>query len=144
MKKLGIVGSTNALYTDSFVPITEIVLVEIPDIDDMAYFAGTVGQKKEVIYYDIDYSIMYKDVFEYSSTSPTSIINIKRTNKDFYKGLYDASSTIYPVTGSNGDFYYIYTAGTIDLVTYIAKDVLIMVNNVWKKGVYSKADNKFY
>ena len=65
MKKLGIVGSMNGLYGDSFVPITEIVVVEIGDVDNLAYFAGTVGQKKEIIYYDTDYSILYKDVFEY-------------------------------------------------------------------------------
>lgn len=144
MKKMGIMGNSNAMYTDSFVPITELVKVKLADIDDLAYFAGTVGQQKEVIYYDIDYSIMYKDVFEYVSTAPTEIKCIKRTNKNFYKGLYDASTTNYPTGGSNGDFYYIAVAGTINLVSYVEKDVIIKINDVWKKGVYSKADNKWY
>ena len=47
MKKMGIMGNSNAMYTDSFVPITELVKVKLADIDDLAYFAGTVGQQKE-------------------------------------------------------------------------------------------------
>jgi len=143
MKKLGFVGSIDAMYSDSAIPITEIVLVELTDVDDMAYFAGTVGQKKEIRYYDIDYTLMYKDVFEYFQASPTEIKIIKRTKKNFYKGLYDASTNTEPTGGNEGDFYYIDTAGTINMFSLIKNDVLMKINAKWVKGKYAVADNKW-
>ena len=85
MKKQGIMGNSNSMYLDSFMPITEIVTVKAGDVDDLAYFVGSIGEKKEIKYYDEDYSILYKDVFEYDSTDQTEIVNIKRTNKDLIK-----------------------------------------------------------
>ena len=143
MKKQGIMGNSNSMYLDSFMPITEIVTVKAGDVDDLAYFVGSIGEKKEIKYYDEDYSILYKDVFEYDSTDQTEIVNIKRTNKDFYKGLFDASANTEPVGGKNGDFYYVKVAGTINSYSVVEKDVLIKINSVWVKGKYSKSDNKW-
>lgn len=143
MKRQGIVGNSNSMYIDSFMPITEIVLVELGDVDNLAYFSGTIGEKKSINYYDIDYTLLYRDVFEYSSTENTEIVNIKRTNKNQYKGLFDASTNVEPVGGANGDFYYVAVAGIINTYSVIKNDVLIKLNNAWVKGKYITGDNKW-
>lgn len=142
MKKLGLQGSINGLYNDNFVPITEITNVALADVDGLAYFNGTIGQKKEIRYCDADYTILYKDVFEYNPSNPTELKTIKRTLKNFYLGLYDITTNIYPVDAFEGAYYYVKGNGNVNGITFVTNDIIMFSNDVWNKAVYNRVNNR--
>ena len=142
MRKLGLPGSISFLANDSSVPVTEIIQVTNADVDNMAYFAGSVGQKKEVRYCDVDYSVLYKDVFEYNKSNPTEIKSIKRTNKEFYLGLYDITTNTYPADAFSGAYYYVVGNGSIGTESFATNDIIIFEGNKWNKGKYNQHLNK--
>ncbi len=143
MRNLGIVGSSNFLATDAAMPITEIITIGIADVDNLAYFSGSVGQKKRINYYDVNYKLLYSDVFEYDSSAPSQVKIIKRVQKDFYKGLYDASTGVEPASTKEGSYFYIEIPGTINNISFVKKDVLMYIKGKWTKGIYRPSDNSW-
>lgn len=135
-------GNTNMFKQElTSTPITEFIKVTAGDIDNLAYFSGSVGLNKEIRYYDYGMNFLYKEVFEYVSTSQTTIKYIKKVN-DLYLGLYDATDG-FPTITTEGAYYTIAVGGTIAGITYSINDTIMLLDGSIQKVIFNSVNRKW-
>lgn len=128
-------------------PITETIYVAAVDVDNVLYKTENIDiSVKEFRYYNESGAFVKKDIFTYAvaGTKPLNVKNSYTSTSSLFKGIWSSNST--PSDIIIGTFYYIFGTRTVNSISFVEKDLLILSNDTfgnptWKKGKMDEKGN---